>query len=160
MRGGSVIEYVIRAWDKTKAALSSALTNLKRFGSESRRVVEETESNSKKAEDSVSRVFRMAGRLPGVFGQIQTALGRFGMKAAGVIGAFKVGWDIGKWIDEIRVELKKKVALKQHKMIRNQNFYTYMHNIFGAEVINIFDMKYHVEPVKKPQLKEEKTTES
>ena len=66
---------------------------------------------------------------------------------------------IGKWIDEIRIELKKKVALKQHKMIRNQNFYTYMHNIFGAEVINIFDMKYHVEQVKKPQLKEEKTTE-
>ena len=66
---------------------------------------------------------------------------------------------IGKWIDEIRIELKKKVALKQHKMIRNQNFYTYMHNIFGAEVINIFDMKYHVEQVKRPQLKEEKTTE-
>lgn len=100
MRGGSVIEYVIRAWDKTKEALSSALTNLKRFGSESRSVVEETESNTRKAEDSVSRVFRMAGRLPGVFGQIQTALGRFGVKAAGVIGAFKVGWDIGKWIDE------------------------------------------------------------
>lgn len=100
MRNGSVIEYVIRAWDKTKEALSSALTNLKRFGSESRKVVKETESNTRKAEDSVSRVFRMAGRLPGVFGRLQTALARFGMRAAGVIGALKVGWDLGTWIDE------------------------------------------------------------
>ena len=44
-------------------------------------------------------------------------------------------------------------------MARNQNFYAYMHNIFGADVINIFDMKYHVEPLKAPQTKEEKTTE-
>ena len=65
---------------------------------------------------------------------------------------------IGKWIDEIRIELKKKVALKQHKMIKNQNFYAYMHNIFGADVIDIFDMKYHVEPIKKPQTTDEKTT--
>lgn len=67
--------------------------------------------------------------------------------------------EIGKWIDEIRVELKKKVALKQQKTTRNQNFYTYMHNIFGSDVIDVFDMKYQVEPLKKPQTTEEKTTE-
>lgn len=53
---------------------------------------------------------------------------------------------ISKWIDEIRIELKKKVVIKQQKTIRNQNFYNYMHNIFGAEVINLFDMKYNVTP--------------
>ena len=52
---------------------------------------------------------------------------------------------ISKWVDEMRVELKKKVVQKQQKLKKNQNFYTYMHNIFGAEVINIFDMKYTVE---------------
>lgn len=50
---------------------------------------------------------------------------------------------ISEWVDEMRVELKKKLALKQQKLKRNQNFYTYMHNIFGADVIDIFDMKYN-----------------
>jgi len=54
---------------------------------------------------------------------------------------------ISKWVDEMRIELKKKVVQKQQKLKKNQNFYTYMHNIFGAEVINIFDMKYNVEPL-------------
>lgn len=67
--------------------------------------------------------------------------------------------EISKWIDEIRVELKKKIVIKQQKTNRNQNFYTYMHNIFGADVINVFDMKYHVEPLKAPDTKEEGTTE-
>ena len=68
--------------------------------------------------------------------------------------------EITKWIDEIRVELKKKMVRKEQKTRRNQNFYTYMHNIFGSDVINIFDMKYQVEPLKAPQLKEEKTTDN
>lgn len=55
--------------------------------------------------------------------------------------------EISRWVEEIRVELKKKVVIKQQKLKRNQNFYTYMHDIFGAEVINIFDMKYNIEPL-------------
>lgn len=55
--------------------------------------------------------------------------------------------EISRWVEEIRIELKKKVVRKQQKLKRNQNFYTYMHDIFGAEVINIFDMKYGVEPM-------------
>ncbi len=55
--------------------------------------------------------------------------------------------EISEWVEEMRVELKKKVVKKQQKLKNNQNFYTYMHDIFGAEVINIFDMKYNVEPL-------------
>lgn len=55
--------------------------------------------------------------------------------------------EISDWVEEMRVELKKKVVKKQQKLKNNQNFYTYMHDIFGAEVINIFDMKYNVEPL-------------
>lgn len=54
--------------------------------------------------------------------------------------------EISKWVEKMRVELKKKVVIKQQKLKRNQNFYTYMHNIFGVDVINIFDMKYGVIP--------------
>lgn len=51
----------------------------------------------------------------------------------------------GDWITKIRIELKKKIIRKQEKEQQNQELYHYMHAIFGAEVINIFDMKYNPE---------------
>lgn len=55
--------------------------------------------------------------------------------------------EISEWVENIRRELKKKVVIKQTKLKRNQNFYTYMHDIFGPDVIDIFDLKYNVEPL-------------
>ena len=43
---------------------------------------------------------RKLGKLPGAFGKIQDAVGGFGAKALAVIGAFKIGWDIGSWLNE------------------------------------------------------------
>lgn len=51
--------------------------------------------------------------------------------------------EIADWIDNIRIELKKNIVRKQQYEMQNQNMYTYMHDIFGAEVINIFDMTYN-----------------
>lgn len=56
--------------------------------------------------------------------------------------------EISEWIRKIRVELKNKIVSKKAKEIENQNAYTYMHNIFGAEVIDIFDLKYVGDEVK------------
>lgn len=50
--------------------------------------------------------------------------------------------EIEAWIGEIRRELKKKVVRKQEKEAMNHRLYSYMHDIFGADVIEIFDMKY------------------
>ena len=50
-----------------------------------------------------------------------------------------------EWIKNIRIELKKNIIRKQEKEIDTYELYTYMHNIFGAEVINIFDMHYNPE---------------
>ena len=50
--------------------------------------------------------------------------------------------EIGAWIDDIRVQLKKNVVRKQDKELKNQEIYNYMHDIFGPEVIDIFDLKY------------------
>lgn len=52
---------------------------------------------------------------------------------------------IDKWINQMRIDLKKNVVRKQQKEVFNQNLYTYMHDIFGPEVIEIFDMKYNPE---------------
>lgn len=49
---------------------------------------------------------------------------------------------IGEWISRIRVELKKNVIRKQEMEYMNQELYFYMHDIFGPDVIEIFDMKY------------------
>lgn len=61
---------------------------------------------------------------------------------------------IAEWVTSVRIELKKKLIRKQEKEIMNQELYTYMHNIFGADVIEIFDMKYN--PSEKPIRKKEK----
>ncbi len=50
--------------------------------------------------------------------------------------------EIEEWISNIRRELKKKVVRKQEKEMMNHQLYSYMHDIFGADVIEIFDMKY------------------
>lgn len=53
--------------------------------------------------------------------------------------------EIGEWIKNVRIELKKNVVRKQEAELKNQQMYSYMHDIFGAEVIDIFDMKYNPE---------------
>jgi len=50
--------------------------------------------------------------------------------------------ETAKWISQMRVELKKKLVRKTDMETANQQIYSYMHDIFGAEVIEIFDMTY------------------
>lgn len=52
---------------------------------------------------------------------------------------------INEWIRNVRRELKKKMVRKQEKEAENNNLYSYMHDIFGADVIEIFDMKYNMD---------------
>lgn len=70
---------------------------------------------------------------------------------------------IGKWIADVRIELKKNVVRKQEMEIANQEIYSYMHDIFGADVIDIFDMKFKPDEhkvVKHKQAVEESNKES
>ena len=54
---------------------------------------------------------------------------------------------INKWVSEFKVLLKRKILLKQSKEIWNDETYSYMHAIFGPDVIEMFDMKYNPENV-------------
>ena len=49
----------------------------------------------------------------------------------------------------VQFELKKRLIEKQQKEQQNQEIYNYMHDIFGAEVVNLFDMKYNPEQKEK-----------
>lgn len=52
---------------------------------------------------------------------------------------------IEEWVKEIRVELKKRLVRKQEMEQQNHEIYSYMHDVFGADVVEIFDMKYNPE---------------
>lgn len=53
--------------------------------------------------------------------------------------------EIEDWVTGIRIELKKRLIEKQEMEQRNHVIYSYMHDVFGVEVLNLFDMKYNPE---------------
>ena len=53
--------------------------------------------------------------------------------------------EIEAWINQVRVDLKKNIIRKQNRDINNREMYAYLHDIFGPEVIDIFDIKYDEE---------------
>jgi hypothetical protein len=65
--------------------------------------------------------------------------------------------EIGAWVTTIREELKEKVVIKKETETANNTLYQYMHQVFGAEVIEIFDMEYL--PTDKPAEQEKKEEE-
>lgn len=50
--------------------------------------------------------------------------------------------EAAEWIEKTRAELKERLVRKQEQEDMNQQLYSYMHDIFGAEVIEMFDMKF------------------
>lgn len=60
--------------------------------------------------------------------------------------------ELADWLANIRIELKKNVVRKQELEIANQEIYSYMHDIFGPDAINLFDMTYN--PSDKPITKD------
>ena len=58
------------------------------------------------------------------------------------------------WIRNVRIELKKNLIRKQEKEAKNHEIYKYMHDIFGADVVDLFDMRYNPEE-KHPRTAEE-----
>lgn len=48
--------------------------------------------------------------------------------------------EIANWIKDIRVQLKKNIVRKKNREINNKEIYSYMHDVFGMEILNIFDI--------------------
>lgn len=69
---------------------------------------------------------------------------------------------LDEWISRVRIELKKNVIRLQEAEMENYNLYSYMHQIFGPEVIDIFDMKYDPDrrhPIRRPVSDDEEYVE-
>ena len=56
---------------------------------------------------------------------------------------------INEWVKNVRIEIKKNLVRKEEREKSTFDLYSYMHDIFGAEVIEIFDMKYNPEERRK-----------
>lgn len=67
---------------------------------------------------------------------------------------------INDWVNEIRIEIKKNLIRKEERESSNFDLYSYMHDMFGAEVIEIFDMKYDPQESRKKNTAVEKKTVS
>jgi hypothetical protein len=66
--------------------------------------------------------------------------------------------EISSWITQVRIELKKNIIKKQNREINSRQIYAYMHDIFGADMMDVFDldnedvdMSILEPPRKKPQ---------
>ncbi len=62
--------------------------------------------------------------------------------------------EITEWITNIRIELKKNIIKKQNREINNKEIYAYLHDIFGKDVMQLFDVKLD-ESFTVPEKKEE-----
>ena len=49
---------------------------------------------------------------------------------------------ISKWLAETHEKVRKNVNEKETLESVNEHLYSYLHDIFGADVINIFDLKF------------------
>lgn len=72
--------------------------------------------------------------------------------------------ELDAWVTQVRIELKKNLIRKQEKEAKNHEIYSYMHDIFGPEVVDMFDLRYNPEehhPLTKSELeKKEETAEN
>lgn len=55
---------------------------------------------------------------------------------------------ISTWIQDMRTELKKNVLKRQEMEIQNVEVYSYLHDIFGPKVVELFDIQYDIESKK------------
>lgn len=67
--------------------------------------------------------------------------------------------EIEDWINNIRVELKKNIIRKQNREINNREIYGYLHDVFGPEILDLFDYEYEEEQNKEEAQEHEENKE-
>lgn len=50
--------------------------------------------------------------------------------------------ELAEWIDKTRIELKKRILLKQEKEDLNEKMYSYLHDMLGPEFMEAFDIRH------------------
>ena len=134
----------LKAVRKEKSVLMDKIVN----------VMDEDDADAKKAEYSAKvnecneRIDAIQDELldiPAQIAEVNAALMLDTMEIC--YGTIKENTDkineLNAQIDEARIELKKNIVRRQNAELKNQQMYFYMHDIFGPEVIDMFDMTYN-----------------
>lgn len=53
--------------------------------------------------------------------------------------------EIAKWVTKVRIELKKRLIKKQEMEQKNHAIYSYLHDLLGADIVDMFDLEYNPE---------------
>ena len=141
----------IKEYDKAKKAIMDNIVSNMTDGSEpdSFLKVRKQEKNQKlmaNLNDKISEACEVQKQIPD---QIHLANREL------LIEAMKVCYDeltsntekieeLEAWIAEARNTLKDKILEKQDMEMRNTQMYKYMHNLLGAQVVELFDRNHHV----------------
>lgn len=100
-----------------------------------KRLIDETNEKIKQNEDEL---LDLPNRIKETDGVLMMATMRFCY--AKLRTNAKEASEIADWIKNVRIELKKNIIKKQNREINNKEIYSYMHDIFGKDVLNLFDV--------------------
>lgn len=119
--------------------MNNIVSNMENAGDDSmetdKRLIDETNEKIKQNEDEL---LDLPNRIKETDGVLMMATMRFCY--AKLRTNAKEASEIADWIKNIRIELKKNIIKKQNREINNKEIYSYMHDIFGKDVLNLFDV--------------------
>ncbi len=74
--------------------------------------------------------------------------------------------EVSDWITQVRIDLKKNIIKKQNREINSRQIYAYMHDIFGVQMMDVFDLDHDdidlsvlIEKPKKKETSQEKSSQ-
>ena len=119
--------------------MNNIVSNMENAGDGSmetdKRLIDETNEKIKQNEDEL---LDLPNRIKETDGVLMMATMRFCY--AKLRTNAKEASEIADWIKNVRIELKKNIIKKQNREINNKEIYSYMHDIFGKDVLNLFDV--------------------
>ena len=119
--------------------MNNIVSNMENAGDDSmetdKRLIDETNEKIKQNEDEL---LDLPNRIKETDGVLMMATMRFCY--AKLRTNAKEASEIADWIKNVRIELKKNIIKKQNREINNKEIYSYMHDIFGKDVLNLFDV--------------------
>ena len=68
--------------------------------------------------------------------------------------------ELDDWIRNMRIQLKKNLIRKQEMEAKNHEIYAFMHDVFGPDVMELFDLRYNPEEQHPVSAKEAKQKEA
>ena len=108
--------------------------------SENRRLIDEINEKMTACEDTLLEVPRMLKEANDRLLEMTVEYCYFRLRA----NAAAVE-EIGEWITRMRIELKRQIIRKQTAEANNREIYAYMHDVFGAGMLDILDVRYQEE---------------